>query len=179
MKVRELVLRYYAVLRSILRAKPQQRRCLKRCRHCRIFFFTDPRNGGRRGEFQVGRKDLGCPFGCREAYEKQQSTRRSVAYYKTDKGKKKKQQLNQRRSAAVRAKAALPQAPSQEAAKAVCGPWPEPMVEHVQIVVSWIEDRPVSREEILAMLAKVLRQQGMGRRRKIDHTVSWLNENPP
>jgi hypothetical protein len=29
------------------------------------------------------------------------------------------------------------------------------------------------------MLAKVLRPQGIGRRRRIDHTVTWLNEHPP
>ena len=57
--------------------------------------------------------------------------------------------------------------------------WPEPLVVHVQVVVSLIERRPVSREEILEVLAKVLRQQGLGRRRKIDHAVAWLNENPP
>jgi hypothetical protein len=47
------------------------------------------------------------------------------------------------------------------------------------MVVSWIERRNVHGEEILEMLAKVLRQQGMGRRRRIDHTVAWLNEHPP
>jgi hypothetical protein len=46
-------------------------------------------------------------------------------------------------------------------------------------VVSWIEQRLVRRAEILQMLTKVLRQQGMGRRRRIDHTVAWLNEHPP
>ena len=43
-----MVLEYYALLRSVLCAKPHLRRCLKRCRHCRIFFFTDPRNAGRK-----------------------------------------------------------------------------------------------------------------------------------
>lgn len=57
--------------------------------------------------------------------------------------------------------------------------WPEPLVVHVQVVVSLIERRPVSRKEILEVVAKVLRQQGLGRRRKIDQAVAWLNENPP
>ena len=172
-----MVLEYYLLLRSVLRAKPHLRRCLKRCWHCRIFFLTDPRNAGRKDERGLGRKDLGCPFGCRVAHRQQQSTRRSVAYYQTKEGKEKKQRLNQRRKALVGG-----QAPVQEAQaprEAVAAPWPKPVVEHVRVVVSLIEGRPVSREEILEMLKKVLRQQGSDRRRKIDHAVSWLHENPP
>lgn len=172
-----MVLTYYLLLRSILRAHPHERRCLKRCRHCCIFFLTDRRNAGRKDERAVGRKDLGCPFGCSEAHCKEQSTRRSVAYYQSEEGKKKKRDLNQRRRRPI-----APHPPQQEGetlSQAVAGPWPEPVVEHVRGVVSLIEGRPVSREEILEMLAKVLRQQGLCRRRKIDHAVSWLHENPP
>lgn len=53
------------------------------------------------------------------------------------------------------------------------------MVEHVRLVSSLIEERRVSREEILAMLTRVLRQRSMPRLRKIDHTLAWLNEHPP
>jgi hypothetical protein len=53
------------------------------------------------------------------------------------------------------------------------------MVEHVRVVVSLIEGRRVSRGEVLEMLERVLRQHSLGRRRKIDHTVAWLNEHPP
>jgi len=173
-------LEYYQLVRSVLRTQPHLRRCLKRCRHCRIFFLTDPRNAGRKDMLHAGRKDLGCPFGCREAHGRQQSSRRSVAYYQTDRGKKKKQALNQRRATAVRDKAPGQQAREGDGpAQAVCGPWPEPLVEHVRVVVSLIEGRRVSRAEILQMLAKVFRQQGMGRRKKIDHAVAWLNEHPP
>jgi hypothetical protein len=172
-----LVLTYYLLLRSILRAYPRQRRCLKRCRHCRIFFLTDPRNAGRKDERAVGRKDLGCPFGCSEAHSKEQSTQRSVAYYQSEEGKKKKRDLNQRRRRPI-----APNPPKQEGeapSQTVAGSWPEPVVEHVRVVVSLIEGRPVSQEEILKMLAAVLRQQGLCRRRKIDHAVSWLHEHPP
>jgi hypothetical protein len=57
--------------------------------------------------------------------------------------------------------------------------WPESIVEQVQMVVSWIERRALERAEILQLLTNVLRQQGMGRRRRIDHTVAWLHEHPP
>jgi ABC-type uncharacterized transport system ATPase subunit len=53
------------------------------------------------------------------------------------------------------------------------------MVEHVRVVSSLIEGRRVSRREVLEMLAKVLRQLSLGRRRRIDHAIAWLNEHPP
>lgn len=165
-----LVLEYYLLLRSVLRAKPRLRACLSRCRHCRIFFLTDPRNAGRR--------NLGCPFGCREAHRKQQSTRRSVAYYRDREGKKKKCDLNQRR-AKLTAHGPKTAAPGASVPKNGSARWNEMMVEHVRMVSSLIEGWRVSRKEILTMLAKVLRQHTMCRRRKIDQAVAWLKEHPP
>jgi hypothetical protein len=157
-------LEYYQLLRSVVRTQPPLQRCLSRCRHCRIFFITHPRN--------AGRQDLGCPFGCQEAHSKQQSTRRSVDFYREHKEKKRLQ--NGKRQ--PRSPENQPKAPPQPA---VVGPPPEAVIEHVRVVVSLIERRSVSRPEILQMLARVLRQQGMGRRRKIDQTVAWLKEHPP
>jgi hypothetical protein len=37
----------------------------------------------------------------------------------------------------------------------------------------------VSLEEIWEMLRRVLRQRSIGRARKIDQAVAWLNANPP
>jgi hypothetical protein len=125
------------------------------------------------------RKDLGCPFGCSEAHRKEQSNRRSAAYYRSKEGRRKKRDLNQRRPAACRSPALASRNTKGAPTPAQSGPWPAPLVEHVRMVVSWIERRNVHGEEILEMLAKVLRQQGMGRRRRIDHTVAWLNEHPP
>ncbi len=165
-----LVLEYYLLLRSVLRAKPRLRACLSRCRHCRIFFLADPRNAGRR--------DLGCPFGCREADRKRQSTRRSVAYYRDPVGKRKKSALNQRRTKPSAPKP-QPAAPDTSVFQPGSAQWDEAMVEHVRMVSSWIEGRRVSRNEILEMLARVLRQRTMCRRRKIDQAVAWLKEHPP
>jgi hypothetical protein len=58
--VAALIVAYYVLLRAILRTQPELRRCWTRSRHCGIFFLTHPRNAGRR--------DLGCPFGCRETH---------------------------------------------------------------------------------------------------------------
>jgi hypothetical protein len=166
-----LVLEYYLLLRSVLRAKPPLRACLTRCRHCRIFFLTHPRN--------AGRHDLGCPFGCREAHRKQASARRSAAFYRDADGKKRKSRLNQRRPSKVsvaRPPRAAPKLPEPQPRP---GPWPRPVVEHVRMVASLIEGWRVSRRQVLEMLARVLRQHSICRRRKIDQTVAWLNEPPP
>ena len=133
------------------------------------------------------RQDLGCPFGCSKAHANRQSTARSAAYYSTKEGRDKKQRLNQRRPAAYRSQTPVPatqfaQPPAQPKIPPpppAHAPWPEPIVEHVQMVVSWIEHRVLSRAEIFQLLTNVLRQQGMARRRRIDHTVAWLNEHPP
>lgn len=169
--VRDLVVQYYFVLRSVLRAQPCLRRCLARCRHCRIFFLTHPRN--------AGRKDLGCPFGCKDAHCKRGSTKRSVEYYRTPEGKLKKKIQNDKRST-VEAKAVLNdcrQAGSNLAAHE-CG-FSAPMLCYLGMVISLIEGRRVSAAEILEMLVRVLRQHSMVRRRRIDYILQYLNERAP
>ncbi len=61
-----------------------------RCCHCGIRFFTHPRNAGRR--------NLRCPFGCRQHHRRQRANARSRKYYRTGSGKKKKKHLNGKRS---------------------------------------------------------------------------------
>jgi hypothetical protein len=155
------VLSYYVVLRSVLRLKPWLRKCLARCRHCGIFFLTDVRN--------AGRKDLGCPFGCRQAHRQSQSTRRSVAYYREPEGKVKKRDLNARRRKTPR-----PRPPSTPAS-----PWRRPILEYVCVLVGLIEGRKVRLWEVVEMLERSLRQHRMVRTRRIDQSVAWLNEQPP
>jgi hypothetical protein len=55
---------------------------------------------------------------------------------------------------------------------------PEVMA-HVRVIVSLLEARPVSLEEIWQTLLHFWRQRTIGRRRPIDHTVAWLNAHPP
>lgn len=161
-----LVLAYYVLLRSIWRTQPELRRCRRRCRHCGIFFLADRRNGGRR--------DLGCPFGCREAHRRGQANRRSTAYYQDEAGKQKKQQQNAKRRQASPA-AALPTPPSAPAPL----PWPRPIVEYVRLVSSLIEGRAVRLAEVVEMLQRVVRQHSMVRTRRSDKMVASLNEHPP
>jgi len=167
--VAAVVLQYYLLLRSVLRTKPPLRQCLVRCRHCRIFFLTHPCN--------AGRKDLGCPFGCRRAHRKQQSTLRSVAYYRDPIGKEKKRALNGKR-AKPKSDADRP-AVRPAALESGSARWNRLMLEYVRMLVSLIEARSVSRTEIVQMLQRVLRQHSLGRRREIDHALIWLQEHPP
>lgn len=163
-----LVGEYYVLLRSLRRTNPQLRECLTRCRHCRIFMFTHPRN--------AGRHDLRCAFGCREAHRKQESTRRSGAYYRDPSGRKKKAALNSRRRSPATSQAGSERVDSSNRAPSQ---WSELMVQYVRLVCSLIEGRRVSRSEVLEMLRKVLRQHSIGRRSKIDYIVMQLNQNPP
>jgi hypothetical protein len=166
--VAALVSEYYWLLRSVLRTKPELRACLTRCRDCRIFFLTHPRNAQQRDKVR-------CPFGCREAHRKRESVRRSVAYYRDpDVKKQKKVALNQRRNRKGAIARTSTAAPKTSSIKKV-----PPIVDHVRMVVSLIEGRPLSRCQVLRMLATVLRQHTIGRRRQIDQAVAWLNKQPP
>ena len=155
---------YYVVLRSVLRSRPDLRRCLSRCRHCRIFFLTHPCNAGRR--------DLRCPFGCREAHRKRRSTERSVAYYATAEGKAKKKMQNGKRARCGGRAGVDPlvtEAPE----------FPAGIVGYVAMVASLIEGRRVSEEEIVQMLARAMRQHSMARRRRMDYVVAQLHQHGP
>jgi len=71
-----------------------------------------------------------------------------------------------------------PQCPPELAEVLPKAPDPEVMG-HVRVIVSLLEVRPVSLEEIWQTLLHFWRQRTIGRRRPIDHTVAWLNAHPP
>ena len=165
--VRTRVAQYYVVLRSVVRHKPPLRRCLSRCQHCGIFFLTHPRNAGRR--------DLGCPFGCQAAHRKQSSTARSVAYYRNEVGKQKKRMQNSKRRQ-NRGRADPP-------GRAANGPGQQerpqlplqanPVLGYIRMVVSLIEGRRVSQDEIVEMLARAVRQHSIFRQRRMEYLLSY------
>ncbi len=84
-----LVRQYQNTLDSVLREHPHLSRCVTHCVHCDIRFLTHPRN--------AGRNNLRCPFGCRQHHRRQASIRRSIAYYRTDQGKRQKEAQNIKR----------------------------------------------------------------------------------
>lgn len=115
-----------------------------------------------------------CPFGCREVHRKRDATGRSTGYYRTPEGRQKKRiQNGKRRQKGGRA----PDAPGEP--KAGTGELNAQIVDHVRMVASLIEGRWVSRDEILKMLARALRQHSLVRRRRIDYIVGHLNKASP
>jgi hypothetical protein len=72
----------------------------------------------------------------------------------------------------------LPQCPPELAEVLPKAQDPE-VIGYVRVIVSLIEGRKISLEEIWQSLLHFWRQRTIGRRRKIDHTVAWLNVHPP
>jgi hypothetical protein len=198
-------LELYVLLRSLRRTKPELRVCLKRCKHCGIFFPAH--------SLHAARRDLGCIFGCRAAHYRKESIRRSSEFYKGEAGRILKGYQNaarrngksvligdagksSRETRTSECAGAPPAAePAAAAATASESPQSSPcpafiaealpraadpdLIEDVRVVLSLIEGRPVSVEEIWVMLARVLSQRSIGARRKVDHTIAWLNDQPP
>ncbi len=142
------------------------RPCLTRCRHCRIFFLSHPRN--------KGRKDLGCPFGCRDAHRRRCSTRRSTNYNQTESGKTKKERLNTRRR-----QAGDPEVEPEEASEPDEIEFNSEIVTHIVMVTSLIEGFAVSRRQVVTMLRQMVRQHSIFRESRHDYLVRWLTEHPP
>ncbi len=163
---------YYYVLRSILRDKPHLRKYLVRCKHCRIFFLTYPPN--------AGRKDLGCPFGCKERHRKESAKKRSIAYYQTDTGKFKKKLLNERRS---RNDISINPSNKKSNENSYYKPGENTIdkatLDYLHSVTSLIEGRSVRQKEILAMLIKKVRQHSIAKMKRVEYNGRYLIGKPP
>ena len=194
-EIRENVLKYYYILRTILKADPNLPECLTRCKHCGIFFLTGPQN--------IGRVDIACPFGCRESLQKKNSTRRSTEYYRTKKGKKIKSCLNQRRyqeKESISEKIEInivdkkPFAGTTEVSSVAPPPVQEPVapqitddedtvdekfLKYLKMIASLIEHRQVTDFEILAVLRKKMRQHSIDKEKKVIYIIEHIPKKPP
>lgn len=178
-EVREIVLHYYYVLRSVLRANSHLKGCLSRCRHCRIFFITHPRN--------AGREDLGCPFGCRQTHRKVSSKKRSAEYYCSKEGKEKKKEHNRRRSIQPTcgrgSKELVSEEPCGQGGKIIKDKeniiQDKVTLSYIQMVVSFIEGRLVRLGEILQMLSEIVRQHSIGKLRRFVYAFTYPSQKPP
>jgi hypothetical protein len=189
-----LVRHYQTVLDAVLESHPQLRPCVVGCVHCGIRFLTDPRNAGRR--------DLRCPFGCRRHHRQRCSYQRSVAYYRTTAGKRKKQRLNARRREATdhqrQPDPQQPAAPSQEPPSSDPGfqarllldgvvldepsLLASPMLPYARMVASLVEGVPLSLAELMGLLRQALRQRSIAHRRRVDyllHVLGRQHRHPP
>jgi hypothetical protein len=103
-----------------------------------------------------------CPFGCRQERRRRQTNLRSDTYLRTAYGRRKKAERNrQRRKLSADQVAATP--PPEPQTPEDLGP---DMIAHIQVVMSIIERRRVSREEAVTLIRWVLRQRHMGCRRR-------------
>jgi len=168
------------------------------CAHCGIRFLTHPRNAGRR--------NLRCPFGCRQHHRRQRSCQRSTAYYRTEAGKRRKKWLNARRQGCPVLLVPPPPAGNPQGlppdppagAPPASAPWRapaelrldgivldessvahSPMVPYVRMVVSLIQGVPFTCREIVHLLRLAMRQRSIGARRGSDYLLDSLLPRPP
>jgi hypothetical protein len=151
----------------VLKDKPHLRKCLSKCRHCQIIFFTHPRN--------TGRTDLGCPFGCRQAHRRKSAIKRSTEYYKTPEGKIKKQQLNARRNAPP----LTISSPDEETIHIFEYGVEATTISHIQLTTILIEGRAVGLQEVIGMIDHILRQLSIDKRENIPYPGSGHHQKPP
>ena len=178
----------------MLQSHPELEGCIAYCMDCGIRFLTHPRNAGRR--------DLRCPFGCREHHRRQGSCQRSTAYYQTAAGKAKKKRLNGRRYRSQVPPAAPPQGdigspetssdePASEPSPVAVAPRHEelvldesslsssPMLPYVRMVVSLVEGVSFTCHEVLDLLLRAWRQHRIGACGKIDYLLVFPHQHPP
>jgi hypothetical protein len=149
----------------VIRTNPPLVCCLKRCRHCRIFFLTHPCN--------AGRNDLRCPFGCRKTHRKRASASRAASYYRKHPDEKRRHNRNRYLSEAKDERGI------EEEKQGLVEEWSRPIIKHVRMVVSLIEGRRVSLDEVVGMVKRISRQHSLTRWRRMDYVVSQLNKGPP
>ena len=138
--VREYISAYYKTIREIIQTANRRYWELTRCADCKIYLITSCSNRGR--------ADIRCPFGCREYHKKKSSKDRSTAYYQTDYGIIKRRIQNAKRdrgSLKCSTEDEKEKASSSEEKK-------ESFVGHVRLILSLIEGRFISCQEIKIIL---------------------------
>jgi hypothetical protein len=177
----------------VLECHPELQGCVVGCVACGLRFLTDPRN--------AGRGDLRCPFGCRAQHRRECSKQRSVAYYRTAAGKRKKKQLNAHRARHPRSgEGALPESNPPPSSESPCAPDGLPLpaeldlagvvleeatltksrlLPYVRLVVNLIEGLHLGLEEVLQLLRRNLRQHRMGCGKRADYVGDDLLQHPP
>jgi len=177
-----------------LQSHPELRRCVAYCTDCGIRFLTHPRNAGRR--------NLRCPFGCRQHHRRQRCCQRSTAYYQTVAGKAKKKRLNARRHRNQVPPTAQPQPdrdpqgtlPNEPASDALpvtielrlegvlldeSSLTKSPMLPYVRMVMSLIEGIELTCRDVVRLLRQAMRQHSFGASRRIDYILGFLHKHPP
>ncbi len=192
-RAKPVVQQYLTALDSAVAAHPEVQRCVVCCAACGLRFLTTPQN--------VGRRNLRCPFGCRQWHKRQSSVQRSVAYYRTPEGKRKKQRLNARRSCGSPSAGQqepegtspappVHQSPVHESAATlelglegvvlnesdVAG---SPVLPYVRTVIRLLEGLELTCAEVTDLLHATMRQHRIGRRTTRPYASSFPPQHPP
>jgi len=130
---------------------------------------------------------LRCPFGCRDAHRKESSKKRSAEWYRSKKGKEKKKTLNERRFRQTSSDSSNEDLAKEESVEhkeevVLDEPevvWNKTTVSYIQMLVSLIEGRLVSLDEVLKMLLKIVRQHSIDSRRRFIYTFTYPDQKPP
>lgn len=176
-----------------MQSHPELRDCLVSCSHCGIRFLTHPRNARRR--------NLRCPFGCRQHDRRQRSRQRSTAYYQTAEGRQKKKRLNARRNRNLlsaddpqedldRQGPQVNESLADESPPAVELPREvvvldessladSPMLPYVRMVIRLIDGVQLSCQEVVRLLRQALRQHSFGDPRRSGYLRCCWQQHPP
>ena len=164
--------------------------------HCGIRFLTHPRNANRR--------DLRCPFGCRQHHRREEAKKRSAAYRRTHEGKRQKKLLNARRQqgagSAVRPsepdldphpEGAPPGEPTADALQGTAVLRLEGvvlneasvansrMLPYVRMVVGLIEGIAFTCREVVELLRLATRQHSIGASGRSPYAWCFPSQRPP
>jgi hypothetical protein len=152
------VIHYYIVLRKVLQKEPQLRKQITRCKECGIFFLSDARNSRRR--------DLRCPFGCRETRRRESSARRSAAYYSTQTGKDKKKEQNAQRNRQNKNPGTEDPSNTKTIIPVINHTVTKEHLSYIQNILCQIEHRFIPQKEIQRLLIKKWRQHSIDNNQK-------------
>lgn len=133
---------YFQLLFYISHKISSQYYAVVNCPFCGLQFITSPANRNR--------KDIFCPFGCRELNHRNKLNMRCKKYRKTPKGKKAKQELNKKRQLKISADSSI-----LNSNQLMCGP-SEAFLKYIRFITGLLNRRIVSWEETEKILLRFL-----------------------
>jgi len=130
---------------------------------------------------------LRCAFGCRQYHRRESSKQRSAKYYRSERGKAKKKELNERRYRLTESgdggEDLTDEEPSEQKVEVVNDEMEvvrdKGILSYIQMVIGLIEGRYVSMDEVLKMLQKISRTHSIDSRRRFVYAFTYPSQRPP
>ena len=194
---------YQLRLDAVLRDRPDLENCAVQCCHCGIRFFTHPRNAGRQNlRCPFGCRSTHCRQQATERSKRHYQTDKGRRNKKRLNGKRsqahndsknapplvappKEDSTSSRRQPAP-AEPTVAEAPRKNVSLTLEGFVPdEPtlvnssMLSYLAMVASMIEGHTISREKLLQVLRRSMRQRSFDRLPRREYVLGFLNQHPP